>query len=618
LLFLATYISEDKLLEIRHAADIVDIVSESVILKRAGKNLIGLCPFHGEKTPSFTVSPDKQIFYCFGCGTGGNVFSYVMKRDGIPFAEAARDLARRYGIEIPEKPLSPMARKSADEKARLFQINRQALEFFRLTLMRQPAGRRALDYLQRRGIKPATIESFQLGYAPTGWDGLSTHMAQKGVAGTWMEKAGLVVPRKDGKGFYDRFRDRVMFPIFDDGSQVVGFGGRVMDDSTPKYLNSPETSIYSKRRVLYGLHRAKDRCRAAGSVYIVEGYLDLIALHQNGIENSVATLGTALTPEHLRLLTRFAGRMVLVYDSDAAGIRSAHRCVEIFWKEHVDFRRGDVYREDQADTHILVLPEGHDPDSFLNQFGAEAFKLSADRAPGIITFLMESSVARHGLSTEGKIRVVSDLVAPLAAINDSVAQALYVKQLSERVGLPELTIRQRLKQPAAAGDASRSWTLQAPSGPPRHTPETHERFEQRILAMMLQFPNIIPEIRSRSILDYFESPLLKRIGESIVSYGYKSGDQLPEFMRGVEDEDARAILPSLVLSDESWNLRGSRALLNRFLSSRQKEADAGGIQQQIEAAEKANDEAELTRLLKEKQRLAMHRGKQKISASRAK
>jgi DNA primase len=618
LLFLATYISEDKLLEIRHAADIVDIVSESVILKRAGKNLIGLCPFHGEKTPSFTVSPDKQIFYCFGCGTGGNVFSYVMKRDGTPFAEAARSLARRYGIEIPEKPLSPMARKNADEKARLFQINRQALEFFRLTLMRQPDGRRALDYLQRRGIKPATIESFQLGYAPKGWDGLSTHMAQKGVAGTWMEKAGLVVPRKDGKGFYDRFRDRVMFPIFDDGSQVVGFGGRVMDDSTPKYLNSPETSIYSKRRVLYGLHRAKDRCRAAGSVYIVEGYLDLIALHQNGLENSVATLGTALTPEHLRLLTRFAGRMVLVYDSDAAGIRSAHRCVEIFWKEHVDFRRGDIYREDQADTHILVLPEGHDPDSFLNQHGAEAFKLSADGAPGIITFLMDSAVARHGLSTEGKIRVVSDLVAPLAAINDSVAQALYVKQLSERVGLPELTIRQRLKQPAAAGDASRGWTLQAPSGPPRNPPETHERFEQRILSMMLQFPNIIPEIRSRSILDYFASPLLKRIGESIVSYGYKSADQLPEFMRCVEDEDAQAILPSLVLSDESWNLRGSRALLNRFLSSRQKETDAGGIQQQIEAAEKANDEAELTRLLKEKQRLAVHRGKQKISASRAK
>jgi DNA primase len=616
LLYLATYISDEKLSEIRQAADIVEIVSETVVLKKAGKNLIGLCPFHAEKTPSFTVSPDRQMFYCFGCGTGGNVFSFVMKRDGEAFAEAARTLARRCGVEIPEKPLSPAARRQADERSAVLDINRQALVYFQGALARSAEGQNAQDYLRRRGIRPATIENFALGYAPKGWDNLLNYLLKKGAPGALLEKAGLVVARKDGTGYYDRFRERIIFPIFDEGSRLVGFGGRVMDETSPKYLNSPETSLYSKRRTLYGLNRAKERCRSLGSVFIVEGYLDLIALHQAGHENSVATLGTALTAEHLKLLTRHAERMVLVYDSDAAGIRSAHRCIEVFWQEHVDFSRGDVFREDQADTRILVLPDGHDPDSFINREGAEAFQERADRAPGIITFLMESAIDRHGLSTEGKIRIVAELVGPLAAINDSVAQALYVQQLSERLGLPEDRIRERLSRlPSGARPAApASQRPEAEPGVPAQAPGPHERFEQRIISMMLQFPEAIPEVNSRNILDYFENERLKSIGQSIIDFGLKSCGQMAELLWHVKDEKAKALLASLAVGEESWNMAGCRSLLDRFLYARQIERDARDIQKRIEDAEKANNEKELTRLLMEKQRMAVRRQRNRAPA----
>lgn len=614
---MAIYIPEDKLSEIRHALDIVEIVSESVQLRRAGKNLVGLCPFHAEKTPSFTVSPDKQIFYCFGCGTGGNVFSFVMKRDGTTFGEAARLLARRSGVDLPEKPLSAHEKRRISEQDSLFEVNRTAADFFHRTLL-QPAGEKpGLDYLLRRGVTRQSIEDFQLGYAPKGWDNLLGYLTRKKFSPALLDKAGLIVARKDGSGFYDRFRERVMFPICDESSRVVGFGGRVMDDAGPKYLNSPETPVYLKRRILYGLHRAKDACRAEGTVFIVEGYLDLIALHQHGIRNAVATLGTALSPEHIRLLKRFAGHLVLVYDSDEAGIRSAQRCIDIFWKEHVDFRRGDVFREDRADTHILVLPKGHDPDSFVFQHGADDFRQLAATAPGIISFLMESAVGKHGLSTEGKIRIVSDVLAPLGAINDSVAQALYVQQLAERIGVPEAVILARLKEHRAK-----------PAGREMNGPEAgragapaagaSERIEQRIISMMLQFPEIIPEIVKRNILGLFSHDELKAAGEMIIRQRLQSPDQLPELLAGIDEGPLKKTVASLAMAEESWTLKGCKGLLSRFMETRQKQGVGQSIQKAIETAEREQNEAELMRLLSEKQKMAVRREKQKMSVLREK
>lgn len=619
---MAIRIPEEKVAEIRHAVDIVDLISESVLLKKTGKNFAGLCPFHAEKTPSFTVSPDKQIFHCFGCGTGGNVFSFVMKRDGLAFGEAARLLARRGGVDLPERRLSPLEQRQAGERERLFEVNRMALDFFRNALAKHPEGHRALAYLEGRGLTRQTIDHFLLGYAPKGWDNLLNALGRKRVGPQLLSQAGLVVARKEGSGFYDRFRERIIFPILDETSRVVAFGGRVLDDSTPKYLNSPETPIYQKRRTLYGLHRAKEFCRAAGSAYIVEGYLDLIALHAHGIENAVATLGTALTAEHLQTLGRFAEKMVLVYDSDEAGIRSAHRCVELFWKEHVDFRRGDVFREEQADTHILVLPAGHDPDSFLAGHGADQFRSLAQSAPGIVTFLLEAAVARHGLATEGKIRIVAELLEPLAAINDTVARALYVKQLAERLQLPERIILERLG--AHAGRSGQRPADAAPGAPDRPARRLraqaggHEPFERRIVSMMLQFPEVIAEITERGILSHFGDSVLRSIGELLVQQGYRACDQLPELLRQISDEGLRQRVVSLAMGEASWSPKGCRILLNRYLELRQQHRVSLPLQKEIEAAEKANDADEALRLLGEKHKLALKREKRKTAARREK
>ncbi len=616
---MAIRIPEEKVAEIRHAVDIVDVVSESVLLKKTGKNFAGLCPFHAEKTPSFTVSPDKQIFYCFGCGAGGNVFSFVMKRDGLAFGEAARQLARRSGVELPQRRLSPSEQRRLSERESIFEVNRMALDFYRNAMAKHPEGRRALAYIESRGFARKNIDNFLLGYAPKGWDNLLNSLARKRVSPELASQAGLVISRKEGSGFYDRFRERIIFPILDESSRVVAFGGRVLDDSTPKYLNSPETPVYQKRRVLYGLHRAKDFCRAAGSVYIVEGYLDLIAMHAHGIENSVATLGTALTADHLQLLARFTEKMVLVYDSDEAGIRSAHRCVELFWKEHVDFRRGDVFREDQADTHILVLPAGHDPDSFLARHGADEFRALAKSAPGIVSFLLDAAVARHGLTTEGKIRIVTELLDPLAAINDSVARALYVKLLAERIQLPERIILERLSEHAGrAGQGPPETSIRPASLADTQTGGDLERFEQRIVAMMLQFPEVIGDINERGVLTHFSDPMLRSIGDLLVRQQYRTTDQLPELLSKIEEDVLKQRVASLAMGESSWSPKGCRILLNRYLDLRQQRRVIQPLQREIETAERAHDDDEMLRLLGEKHKMALKREKRKTTVLREK
>jgi DNA primase len=406
----------------------------------------------------------------------------------------------------------------------------------------------------------------------------------------------------------------VIFPIWDEQSRVVGFGGRVMDDSTPKYLNSPETPVYVKRRVLYGLHRAREACRAEGTVYIVEGYLDLIALHQHGILNAAATLGTALSPEHIHLLARSAGHLVLVYDSDEAGIRSAQRCIDIFWKEHVDFRRGDVFREDRADTHILVLPVGHDPDSFVFRHGADEFRRYArTEQKSIVGFLIDSAVRKHGLSTEGRIRIVSELQAPLSAINDSVARALYVQQLSERIGAPEAAILAKLREPAAAPAARRAPDAAAGRGDPAAL-DPSVRMEQRILSMMLQYPEIISEVVTSNALALFTNEELKAAGEVVIRFRLQSTDQLPELLERMEDGPVKRCTALLAIGDEAWTLKGCQNLLARFIETRQKMGAGRSIQKAIETAEREQNEPEVLRLLGEKQKMAVRREKQKMTA----
>jgi DNA primase len=629
LLLLAIFIPEDKISEIKNAADIVDVVSESVLLKKAGKNFIGLCPFHSEKTPSFTVSSDKQIFHCFGCSTGGNVFSFMMKHEGLSFPEAARHLAKRYGVDIPDRLLSPEQKKKISERENLLDINRRAAGFYHQALLDSRKGQQARSYLLKRGISQKTIDDFKLGYARDGWDHLLRFFSNNRLSPLLLEKSGLIVPRKNKSGHYDRFRNRVIFPIYNVNTQIVGFGGRVLDDSLPKYLNSPETALYNKSRSLYGIHRAKDKCRATGTVYIVEGYLDLLALHQHGIENSVATLGTALTADHVKLLTRYARRMILVYDSDEAGIRSAQRCIETFWTEHVDFRREDVFSEDKADTHILVLPTGHDPDSYIFEHGPEAFTKAASGSPGIITFLMDCAVRKHGLTTEGKIRIISELQEPLAAINDQIAQAIYIQQLAERIDVAESAVLERIRTvatrqsraPAFAGRRSapeigsqrREDRKNNSNGRETSAVNSGIRFERQIIAMMLQFPEILPEINRLSVLKYFENNDFESIGNTILSFNPTTADQVSELISKIDNGTQQTLIASLAIGDESWNKKGCLRLLSKFVDSRQKLRNGSLLEAQIKAAEKSNDHDLLLKLLNKKQKMAEHSEKQKMA-----
>jgi DNA primase len=606
LLYLAIFIPEEKILEIKNTANIVDVVSEVVHLKKTGKNFVGLCPFHSEKTPSFTVSPEKQIFYCFGCGAGGNVFSFLMKNQGIGFPEAARSLAHKYGIEIPIQNLTPEQKRRIGEREGLLEINRQAMDFFKQALYRRPSGQSAMDYLKKRGLTKNIVDRFNIGYAPKGWDNLLNFFSKKGMPLVRVERSGLLLPKKDGRGYYDRFRDRIIFPIMDVNQAVIGFGGRVMDDSLPKYLNSPETAVYNKSRSLYGLNLAKGKSSAANAVHIVEGYLDLLTLHQYGIENSVATLGTALTADHVRILSRYVPRMILVYDSDEAGIRSALRCIDIFWKEHADFSRGDVYKEDKADTHILVLPDGHDPDSYLRKEGAESFCQAADQAPGIITFLIEQSLHKHGLSTEGKIRVVADLQGPLAAINDTVARALYVKQLAERIGIEENIVLEKVRQQAVAKE---KYDLRF-----RKDDENQKgsRLERQIIAMMLQVPAILPEIEKYNVIEYIENTHLKAIGQVAVQLPLSSVEQVSELLGIIDNPEQKQLISALSMIEESWNEGGCLKLIQQFVKSR-KRLRNNKILEQIKAAERKNDKETLDRLLKEKQKMAIRSQKQRLA-----
>jgi DNA primase len=610
---LAIFIPEDKVLEIKNAADIVDIISEVVHLKKSGKNFLGLCPFHSEKTPSFSVSPEKQIFYCFGCGVGGNIFSFLMKHDGLAFPEAARTLARRYGVDIPKKSLTFEQKKRITERESLLNINRQAMDYFCRALLSKSAGIAAMNYLKKRGFSPEIIDKFHLGYAPKGWDNLLNFLSKKGASLALVEKSGLILPKKDKRGYYDRFRDRIIFPILDVNQAVIGFGGRVLDDSLPKYLNSPETPVYNKSRSLFGLYTAKDKCRATNTIFIVEGYLDLLSLHQHGIENSVATLGTALTSEHVRLLTRYAPRMVLVYDSDEAGIRSAQRCVDIFWKEHVDFSRGDVFQEEKADTHILVLPKPHDPDSFLMENGPERFFEEASQAPGIITFLIDQAEKKHGLETEGKIRletegkirVIADLQGPLATINDNVARSLYIKQLAERIGIDENIVLEKVRE-------HRSVKSIKDSDARNDIANKGSRLEKQIIAMMLQFPAILPAIKLYNAIEYIENDILKSIGKTVLEKQLSSDEQISELLTSIEDPVQENLIATLAMIEESWDESGCLKLIKQFVTSGKRNRDSK-ILEQIKAAEKKNDQETVGKLLREKQRRAEQSEKQKLA-----
>lgn len=419
--------SSDLLEEIRNRCDVVDIISEYVHLKPAGKGFKGLCPFHEEKTPSFMVSPEKQLFHCFGCGEGGNVFNFLMKYEKLSFFEAVKMLARKSGVPLPvdEEKENILHKK----KERLYKLNNLVANYYRECLFRTNQGKKVINYFKKRGINDTSVEKYKLGYAPSSWDALSNFLKKKGYSCEELIKAGLIKKSKIEGKYIDYFRDRIIFPIFNLSGRVIGFGGRVLDDSLPKYINSPETLVYNKGSNLYSLNFAKEDIRKKNYIIIVEGYTDVLVTQQYGFNNIAASLGTALTAKQIDLIKRFTNAVLIAYDADSAGNMATLRSLDLLVKAGLEIK-------------VIDLPQGYDPADFLIKKGSETFQNLINRSLSLIDYKLKILYSKYSIKTiEGKVKVVKEILPTLSVMGDEDEVRAQTKKISEELKLSDEAIR---------------------------------------------------------------------------------------------------------------------------------------------------------------------------------
>lgn len=479
--------------------DIVDLVSESVRLTKKGRNYWGLCPFHSEKTPSFSVSADKQIYKCFGCGKGGGAINFVMELDNLPFRDAVALLAKRAGLEVPDSGSSAGAK---ERREKLLTINKQAARTFHRWLY-APEGADGLAYLQRRGLSRRTLTSFGLGFAPNRWDALIQELGQQGYDKRDLLDAGLAVSNQDGR-IYDRFRNRVMFPIIDIRGEVIGFGGRVMDDSTPKYLNSPDTPVYNKSRNVFALNIAKKS--KAGRVILTEGYMDTISLHQAGFDSAVASLGTALTPEHAQLLSRYFPEAIIAYDGDGAGVSAAQRAIPLLERAGMKVR-------------VLRVTGAKDPDEFIKQFGRDAFLRLLDQSENQVDYRLEQIRKKYDLSDDSqKVGFLQEAAQLLSSLPSAVEREIYGRHAAETAGVSPEAVAQEVKKAfqrrlrkeqkqQERRDLTPAIQLQPKSRGLRYENIRSARAEEGVLRLLLLDPSLHREL-TQLRPEEFSSPLL--------------------------------------------------------------------------------------------------------------
>ncbi len=429
---MSAQIADAKIDEVRERTDIVELVGRYVSLKRSGANHMGLCPFHSEKTASFSVNAARQFCHCFGCGEGGDVFSFLMKIEGLSFPDAVRRLAEQAGVELDERELTPAEEQNQQQQSRFYAINEAAADYYQQLLLEHPAGEPARRYLRARGYGRKVAEENRIGYALDSWDGLRKRLEADEFALEDVRNLGLIRPGKQGRGDYDLFRGRLMFPILDLTGKVVAFGGRVLDEGMPKYINSPESSIYHKGRILFGLYQARQSIRQTGDVLVVEGYFDQLALQRAGFPQAVATCGTALTADHARMLKRYAQRVVLLFDQDRAGRQAT-------------FKAMSALQEAALPAAVIELPAREDPDSFLRKFGSEAFAGKLKQAASVMELFIADCLA--GAETvEAKVRAAEQVLRQIAVIGNELEQDLYLKQLADQSGVERGLLQDKLKQ----------------------------------------------------------------------------------------------------------------------------------------------------------------------------
>ena len=584
----SSFYSEDKVSEIRDRASIREVVSDYVTLKKAGKNYRGLCPFHSEKTPSFMVNEEKQIFHCFGCGTGGDVFTFLMKVGQFSFPQTVEELARRYAVELPRRELSPGQKKEMAKRDLLLQINQIASDYFHDLLIRKREGEPGRKYLSQRGLNQEVIEEHRLGYAPDRWDGLVQHLREKKASLELAWELGLILPKKR-EGWYDLFRGRLIFPIFDLQQRVVGFGGRLIREGLPKYINSQESSIYHKGDILYGLPMAKRDASEKDCVIIVEGYFDLLTLHQYGLRHSVATLGTALTSQHIRHLKRYTHQLITVFDADQAGVQATLRSLPLFLEEEVAGK-------------TIILPGGEDPDTFLRKGKLEAFEKMVTEARPLIDFYFDWLMKNHDVrGIEGKVKVAKEGTALIEKIPDGIRRNFYTKVLAERLDLQESLIEKMVRTPSKGRPDPE--TVERPSSAVKAFPKS----EEMMVRLMIHHPELIPSISEQGILGDFESPLLRGIAEDLEAFYQRKGRLEVAEALGSLGEDSRKWVSEFALQENGMEGADPEKVLKDCIQRiRQKKLkkDEGELLKRIKEAEKTKGQRELEALLLERQALA--------------
>ncbi len=574
-------IEENTLNDILARINIVEVIGEYIPLKRAGRNFKACCPFHQEKTASFVVSLEKQIYHCFGCGAGGNVFNFLMQYERLEFPEAVEILAKKTGVVLAKNRIP--GHKNSEALSQLHRINDLAADFYCAGLF-SSEGARARDYLIKRGIRQETAKLCKLGFARQSWDALCAHLKAKGFSLSLIEKAGLAIP-KEGGGHYDRFRNRIIFPIFDVKSGAIGFGARVIDESLPKYINSPETPVYRKGRNLYGLNLAKEALREFDFVVVVEGYLDCIVPYQHGLRNICASLGTALTPEQARLIKRYTHNVVMVYDGDLAG-------------ELATLRSLDIFIEEEMSVRIAALPSGYDPDTYVRKFGIDSLNKLIKDSDDLFDYQLK--VLKRKFDTrdsEGKARIASIMLATIKKLKNFILRDEYIRKLSGKLDVEESFVRDlfnSLKGESAISGAavSESFAKLSKTNPT----------EKLLMKLMLEESALISEIKGKIEPADFQDKLIASIVKTMFDLAtegknctannllnYLSGENLSQmvcestFMPEVSDLEKEKVVEDCII----------RLKKNRMLLRRKK------LQEEIRLAETSGDQNELNKLKEE-------------------
>jgi DNA primase len=500
-------ISVSFLQELRYRCDIEQIVSRYVNLRKSGHTLTGLCPFHNEKTPSFSVSIDKQVFHCFGCGAGGDVINFIRKIENLDFIDSVKFLAEQAGLEIPEEQAD---KNFAMIRERVLAINREAARYF-YNCLQSDIGKEGLEYLNNRGLTSATIHHFGIGFAPNSWDSLSLHLSKLGYSQQEMKIAAVSVQGKNN-GIYDQFRNRIIFPIIDVRGNVIAFGGRVMDDSKPKYLNSGATPVFNKSANLFALNFAKNNNN--GSLILAEGYMDVVSMHQAGFNSSVATLGTSITPEQARIMSRYAKEVIIAYDSDQAGQAATNKAIALLTDVGLSVK-------------VLKIEDGKDPDEYIKKHGAERFKLMLQKSGGYIEYKIAKVRAKYNLDiSEQKVDFIKEVISILAELDSNIEREVYAGKLSLEVDISKDVLLKEAKTLAEKNNKAknskeiRKMTTESLGFNDRINPEKHKFFrasqaEEGLISLLIANPDFLEFIQKRIIFDDFLTAFNRRVFEKV-------------------------------------------------------------------------------------------------------